>query len=173
VDGLAYRDEVLAKLEAGGTKPERVTLMRYLALAGPGPSRGGTGAPIHGGGTGQRGEGGGGPLSGGGRTGSDTGGAGVRDAVEADRVRAILFRIDSPGGSYVASDTIWREVARARAAGKAVIVSMGNVAASGGYFVAIPADRIVAQPGTITGSIGVFGGKMLTGGFWDKLGVTW
>ena len=50
---------------------------------------------------------------------------------------------------------------------------MGNVAASGGYFVAVPADRIVAQPGTITGSIGVFAGKMLTGGLWDKLGVTW
>jgi len=61
---------------------------------------------------------------------------------------------------------------RHHGAGKAVIVSMGNVAASGGYFVAIPADRIVAQPGTITGSIGVFGGKMLTSGFWQKLGVT-
>src|SRR5262249_38162247 len=72
-----------------------------------------------------------------------------------------------------ASDTIWREVSRARAAGKPVVVSMGNVAASGGYFIAIPADRIVAQPGTITGSIGVFAGKMLTEGFWDKVGVTW
>src|SRR5262249_47482502 len=72
-----------------------------------------------------------------------------------------------------ASDTIWREVSRARAAGKPVVVSMSDVAASGGYFVAIPADRIVAQPGTITGSIGVFAGKMLTGGLWDKLGVSW
>src|SRR5262245_7522965 len=105
--------------------------------------------------------------------GSETLGAAFRSAVEADRVRAILFRVDSPGGSYVASDTIWREVSQARASGKPVVVSMGNVAASGGYFVAMPADRIVAQPGTITGSIGGFAGKMLTEGFWDKLGVTW
>jgi protease IV len=112
------------------------------------------------------------PLSGDVGMGSDTVTEAFRDAADADRVRAILFRIDSPGGSYVASDTIWREVSRARDAGKPVIVSMGNVAASGGYFVAIPADRIVAQPGTITGSIGVFAGKMLTSGFWQKLGVT-
>jgi protease IV len=104
--------------------------------------------------------------------GSDTVAAAFRAAADDKRVRAILFRVDSPSGSYVASDTIWREVSHARAAGKPVIVSMGNVAASGGYFVAIPADRIVAQPGTITGSIGVFAGKMLTSGFWDKLGVT-
>jgi protease IV len=173
VDGLAYRDEVVAKLEEGGTKPERLNLTRYLALAGPPPATGDTVALIHGVGVVSRGKSGVDPMSGDVGMGSDTVTAAFRSAVEADRVRAIVFRIDSPGGSYVASDTIWREVSRAREAGKPVVVSMSDVAASGGYFVAIPADRIVAQPGTITGSIGVFAGKMLTGGLWDKLGVTW
>jgi protease-4 len=105
--------------------------------------------------------------------GSDTISAAIRAAVKDERVQAIVFRVDSPGGSYVASDTIWREVVCAREAGKPVIVSMGAVAGSGGYFVACPADVIVAEPGTITGSIGVFGGKMVTAGLTDKLGVTY
>ncbi|CAA7614257.1 Protease(Signal peptide peptidase) [Magnetospirillum sp. LM-5] len=96
-----------------------------------------------------------------------------RDAVEDPAVKAIILRIDSPGGSYVASDTIWNEVRRARAAGKPVVASMGGAAASGGYFVAMGADRIVAQPGTITGSIGVFSGKAVLTEFWQKLGVSW
>jgi protease-4 len=97
----------------------------------------------------------------------------LRDAADDPAVRAIIFRVDSPGGSYVASDTIWREVARAREKGKPVIVSMGDVAASGGYFVAAPATKIVAEPGTITGSIGVFSGKVILSGLWDKLGIKW
>ncbi|HKA28076.1 MAG TPA: S49 family peptidase [Candidatus Binatia bacterium] len=173
VDGLAYRDEVLAKLETGGAKPERLSLARYLALAGLPSVTGDTVALIHGVGVVTSGKSGVDPMSGDVGMGSETLGEAFRSAVEADRVRAILFRIDSPGGSYVASDSIWREVTRARESGKPVIVSMSDVAASGGYFVAMPADRIVAQPGTITGSIGVFSGKMLTGGLWDKLGVTW
>jgi protease-4 len=105
--------------------------------------------------------------------GSDTVAGAIRAAAENKDVRAILFRVDSPGGSYVASDTIWREVVRARQAGKPVIVSMGNLAGSGGYFVAMAADKIVAEPGTITASIGVLGGKVLTSGLWDKVGLTW
>jgi protease-4 len=97
----------------------------------------------------------------------------LRDAADDPDVRAIIFRVDSPGGSYVASDTIWREVARAREKGKPVIVSMGDVAASGGYFIAAPATKIVAQPGTITGSIGVLSGKVILSGLWDKLGIKW
>ena len=155
VDGLAYRDEVYAKLEGGGEKPTRLPLLRYLGRAGPPPETGDTVALIHGVGTVQRGKSGIDPLSGDVSMGSETVSAAFRSAVDDADVKAILFRIDSPGGSYVASDTIWREVSRARAAGKPVVVSMGNVAASGGYFVAMPADRIVAQPGTITGSIGV------------------
>jgi len=105
--------------------------------------------------------------------GADTVARAIRDAVEDPDVRAIVFRIDTPGGSYVASDVIWREVRRARDEGVPVIVSMGNVAASGGYFVAAPAHAIVAQPGTITGSIGIVGGKMVLAGLWDKVGVSW
>jgi protease-4 len=97
----------------------------------------------------------------------------IRDAVDDTSVRAIVFRVDSPGGSYVASDTIWREVQRARDLGKPVIVSMGEVAASGGYFVSAPATKIVAQPGTITGSIGVAGGKVVFAGLWDMLRLHW
>jgi protease-4 len=97
----------------------------------------------------------------------------IRDAAEDSTVRAIIFRIDSPGGSYVASDTVWRAVEQARAGGKPVIVTMGDVAASGGYFVAAPATKIVAQPGTITGSIGVVSGKVVLTDMWAKLNVVW
>ena len=83
-----------------------------------------------------------------------------------------MLRINSPGGSYTASDVIWREVVRLRAAGKPVVVSMGDVAASGGYFIAAPADVIVAQPGTITGSIGVFMGKPVLRELFGRAGVT-
>ena len=97
----------------------------------------------------------------------------IRDAVDDPNIKAIIFRVDSPGGSYVASDTIWSEVQRARELGKPVIVSMGEVAASGGYFVSAPATKIVAQPGTITGSIGVAGGKVVFAGLWNTLRLNW
>jgi protease-4 len=84
----------------------------------------------------------------------------------------VVLRIDSPGGSYVASDLIRREVQRLRERGLPVVVSMGSVAASGGYFVAMDADTIVAEPGTLTGSIGVFGGKQVVSGLLDKVGVS-
>jgi protease-4 len=99
--------------------------------------------------------------------------AALRAAVDDDDVEAIVLRVDSPGGSYVASDTIWREVERAQEAGKPVVVSMGNLAASGGYFVSMGADRIVAHPSTITGSIGVLAGKFDSREMWNKVGITW
>ncbi len=105
--------------------------------------------------------------------GSDTVAQAISDALEDEEVEAIVFRVDSPGGSYVASDVIWREMQRAREAGIPVIVTMGGVAASGGYFVAIPAQKIVAQPGTVTGSIGVVAGKLVFSELWDKLGIAW
>ena len=83
-----------------------------------------------------------------------------------------MFRINSPGGSYIASDTIWREVCIARDAGKPVVVSMGDLAGSGGYFIAVAADVIVAQPATLTGSIGVVGGKFRSSGLFERLGVS-
>lgn len=92
-------------------------------------------------------------------------------AVNAPSIRAILLRIDSPGGSYIASDSIWQAVRRAKEAGKPVVAWMGNVAASGGYFIAMAADRIVAQPMTLTGSIGVAGGKVVFAGALARLGI--
>lgn len=105
--------------------------------------------------------------------GSDTIAAALRRAIDDEDVAAIVFRVDSPGGSYVASDTIWREVVRAREAGKPVIVSMGGLAASGGYFVSAAAERIVANPATITGSIGVISGKVVLNDLWRDLDVAW
>src|SRR5436190_1274016 len=103
--------------------------------------------------------------------GSDTVTAAFRAAVRDERVRAIVFRVDSPGGSAVASDSILREVECARAAGKPVVVSMGSVAGSGGYYVACKADAILAEPGTLTGSIGVLGGKPVLTELTDRLGL--
>ncbi len=102
-------------------------------------------------------------------TGSDTATAAIRDAVADPKVKAIVLRVDSPGGAVGASEAIWREVQQARAAGTPVVASMGAVAASGGYYVAMGADRIVACPGTITGSIGVFSGKFVAAGVRRRL----
>ncbi|HSE72846.1 MAG TPA: signal peptide peptidase SppA [Nocardioidaceae bacterium] len=93
--------------------------------------------------------------------GSENVGAALRAAAEDDDVKAVVIRVDSPGGSYVASDAIRREVHVLRRTGKPVVASMASVAASGGYYIAMPADEIVAEPGTLTGSIGVFAGKQV------------
>jgi len=106
------------------------------------------------------------------QVGSDSVGAALRAAVDDERARAVVLHIDSRGGSAVASETIWREVCRVREAGKPVVVSMGEAAASGGYYIACPADVIVALPATLTGSIGVFGGKMVVRGLLERLGLT-
>jgi protease-4 len=173
VDGLAYRDELDQQIrERVGEGVERVTLRAYLARAGRPGRRGTTVALIQGDGPVTRGKSAYSLLDGSSTMGADTVAEAFRDAIEDKRVKAIVFRVNSPGGSYVASDTIWRETVRAHEAGKPVIVSMGNLAASGGYFVALDAQRIVAEPGTITASIGVLGGKLVTRGFWDKIGVT-
>lgn len=104
--------------------------------------------------------------------GSDKIAGAVREARLDEDIKAIVLRVNSPGGSALASDVIWREVILAKEA-KPVIVSMGDLAASGGYYISCAADRIFSQPNTITGSIGVFGmipniGPMME----DKLGIT-
>jgi protease-4 len=174
VDGLAYRDEVIARVREGvGARSRLLDGADYLERAGRPHRRGKTIALIHGHGAVTRGRSTYSLLDGSVTMGSDSLAAAFRAAVRDPRVKAIIFRVDSPGGSYVASDTILRETVRAREAGKPVIVSMGNLAGSGGYFVALDADKIVAQPGTITASIGVTGGKLLTRELWSKVGVTW
>jgi len=112
-----------------------------------------------------------GPFGGDG-AGSDTIGAALRAVGSSDKVKAVVLRVDSPGGSAVASDAIRHEVLRLRATGRPVIASMGSVAASGGYFVAMPADVVVAQPGTITGSIGVLSGKGVVRDALGRIGIT-
>ena len=174
VDAVAYRDEVYGEVKKkAGDGAELLYLGKYLARAGRPHTRGKTVALVFGVGGVTRGKSDYDPVQGSQNMGSETVAGAIRAAAEDNDVKAILFRVDSPGGSYVASDTIWREVVRARQAGKPVIVSMGNVAGSGGYFVAMAANKIVAQPGTITASIGVLGGKMLTSGLWDKVGLSW
>jgi protease-4 len=109
-------------------------------------------------------------ATGGSVIGSDTFVQWVRKVRVDPQVRAIVIRIDSPGGSAIASEVIWRELMLARDV-KPLIVSMGDVAASGGYYMAVPAHAIVAQPGTITGSIGVATGKFVLKDTMEKLGV--
>jgi len=92
-------------------------------------------------------------------------------ATEDPEIDAIIFRIDSPGGSALASDLVWRATQRAREKGKPVIASFSDVAASGGYYVACGADRIVSQPATLTGSIGVVVLRPVLAGLFEKLGV--
>src|SRR6516165_492843 len=179
VDALGYRDEVYDDVrKSAGPDAHLLYLARYQrsrALAERArklPERGSDMiAVIYAAGPIRRGRSGRGPMSGG-AMGSDTVSAALRTAAADRRVRAIVLRVNSPGGSYVASDTIWREVVRARQAGTPIVVSMGDVAASGGYYISMAADAIVAQPGTITGSIGVLSGKPVTSSLLERVGIT-
>ena len=103
--------------------------------------------------------------------GGDTIAAALRAAATDEDVTAVVLRVDSPGGSVNASETIWREVCRLRDKGKPVVASMGSVAASGGYYVSMSADVIVANAGTVTGSIGVVTGKLVARDLKERLGV--
>lgn len=95
----------------------------------------------------------------------------LRSALRDDDIKAVVFEVDSPGGSAVASDFIRRAVIRLREAGKPIVATMGSVAASGGYYVSMASNEIVAQPTTLTGSIGVLGGKMVTTRLYEKLAL--
>ena len=174
VDSLVYRDQVFDLVRDRSEGADLLYLHKYLDRAGRLHDEGPTIALIYGVGNIHRGHSEYDPLGQSGSMGSTTVAASLRAATRDEEVVAILFRVNSPGGSYVASDVIWREVSRAREMGIPVVVSMGDVAGSGGYFVAAPASRIVAHPGTITGSIGVVAGKMLTRAFWQQhAGITW
>ncbi len=173
VDRVAYRDEALwrAQLRAGaGAKT--MALSRYLAAAGRPHQSGARIALIYGTGLITRTGSGAGSLTNDTQFTARALERAFNAAARDKNVRAIVFRIDSPGGSATASETIWRDVMRAHQRGKPIIVSMGDVAASGGYYVAAPADKIVAEPATLTGSIGVLGGKIIFGDLFAKLGIT-
>ncbi len=171
VDRLGYRDELEADLkEKNGGRLPLVKLASYLG-GGRHFDHGVKVALIYGNGAVTRGESDFDPLLQGATMGSDTVAAAIRKAREDRSIKAIVFRVDSPGGSYVASDIIWREVSRTHGV-KPIVISMSDLAGSGGYFVAMAADRIIAQPATLTASIGVLGGKFVTRGFFEKIGVT-
>ncbi len=173
VDELGYRDQVHAALrDRVGEDAELLFADRWSPRRKPSlpqPRRGRV-ALVQargsiGGGRTRRG-----PM--GRQLGSDSVSAELRAALADDHVRAVVLHVDSPGGSAVASDTIWREVCRIRESGRPVVVSMGALAASGGYYIACPADVIVALPATLTGSIGVFGGKLVVRDLLDRIGLT-
>ena len=179
VDTVGYRDEVYAAVrkEAGADailqyvgRYQRARTLAQRARKLPNPRERYV-AVIYATGPIRQGRSGRGPMSGP-AIGSDTVAGALRAAAADERARAILLRVNSPGGSSTASDTIWREVVRARAAGTPVVVSMGDVAASGGYYIAMAADEIIAQPGTITGSIGVVTGKPVIEHLLDRAGIT-
>ena len=179
VDKLGYQDHMRRALreEIGADADDREAMVDLLAYGAQMmrerdlPADAPQIAVITGQGAVTLGDSQGGRLFGDVQMGSDTVAPALLEAARDDKIQAIVLRVDSPGGSYVASDTIWHAVRRARELGTPVVVSMGNIAASGGYFVAAPADRIYAQPGTITGSIGVGSGKFVTTGLWDKLEI--
>ena len=172
VDDLAYEDQVDEKLRAGSTR-DRIEGDDYARVsASIGLNRGPRIAVIYATGAIVGGKSGYDPLNGA-VAGSDTLIEYIRQARKDGSVRAIVLRIDSPGGSASASDAIWRELmlARNEKSDRPLIASMSDLAASGGYYIAMPAQVIVAQPSTLTGSIGIFGGKVVTGGVYNKLGM--
>lgn len=170
VDDVAYEDQIDDKVSFGGARLKRLENDQYRHVGGYslGIGRGPKIAVIYAEGT-----------IASGTSSSDVGNAVVgsqtmveyiRKARADQSIKAIVVRVDSPGGSAIASDVIWREIMISRAS-KPIIASMSDVAASGGYYIAMPADVIVSQPGTLTASIGVVIGKFAVGGTLDKLGM--
>ena len=169
VDALVYEDELIDRLAVPNPRRLRYADYRGVDSGSLGLDRGPRIAVVYGVGTIALGRGGT-DVTGGSVMGSETMVQALRRARDDRSVEAIVLRVDSPGGSAVASDIIWREVVLARQE-KPVIVSMSDVAASGGYYIAMPATAIVAQPSTLTGSIGVVGGKLVPSGTLEKLGI--
>jgi protease IV len=176
VDRVGYRDEVYADFRERLGEVELRYVERYgkgaLAQAGASVARRSRPvvAVVHASGPIHLGRSSSTPLSGR-SVGSDSIGSALRAAGRDEAVKAVVLRVDSPGGSYVASDAIRREVLALRRTGKPVVASMANVAASGGYYIAMPADRVLASAGTITGSIGVLAGKQVVREMLERVGV--
>ncbi len=172
MDKLGYpEDAEAAAKERAGKDAELVDLAGYFAPSLPTKAPviaviGGEGAVVTGGSSSSS------PFENAPGFASDTIARAILDAGEDEKVKAIVFRVDSPGGSPTASDQIWNAIEHVQANGKPVVVSMGSLAASGGYYVSTGADYIMANRSTITGSIGIFGGKFALEGGFNKLGVT-
>ena len=173
VDDVAYEDQVGDKLRAGEPRRHLDTDdYSRVSLASVGLNKGPRIAVIYATGTITSGKSGYDPVNGV-VAGSDTLIEYIRQARRDSSVRAIVLRVDSPGGSATASDAIWREltITKNERSDRPLVVSMSDLAASGGYYIAMPAQVIVAQPSTLTGSIGIYGGKFVTGGVYEKLGA--
>ena len=175
IDDLAYEDQVIGKLrEAHPNATRDVEGDDYakIGLSSLGLNKGPRIAVIYFAGAIASGKNGYDPLEGA-TIGSDTLIEYIRRVRKDAAVRAIILRIDSPGGSAAASDAIWRELmlAKKEKTARPIIASMSDLGASGGYYIAAPAEAIVAQPSTLTGSIGIVGGKFVTGGVYEKLGA--
>ncbi len=174
VDDLAYADQIDDRLRLPGGKLRELSLRDYTRVSagslglnhGPKIALLQASGVIVSGGSGY-------DAMNGSVLGSDTFIKYLRQARSDPAVRAIVLRIDSPGGSAIASDAIWRElvITRDQKPQRPLIVSMSDLAASGGYYLAMASPYIVAEPGTLTGSIGVVGGKIVTGGTWAKVGA--
>jgi len=177
IDGVGQlKDAETAILAQAGDGAKLTSIGDYASSAGvsgaEGPAGGKTIAVISAEGAIMTGEGGGGAPFGGGQViRSDDVAKSFYDAIDNKAVRAIVFRVSSPGGSDTASEQILAAVRAAEAAGKPVVVSMGTYAASGGYWISSQASGIVAEPATLTGSIGVFGGKFVLGPALARFGV--
>ncbi|BBY43986.1 signal peptide peptidase SppA [Mycolicibacterium celeriflavum] len=194
IDRIGFRDEAYARIAelVGASEvsdadadsedaPPRLYLSRYARATAerhglptppiPGRKAKATIAVVTVHGTIVSGRGGPRPLLGSSNVGGDTIAAALREVGTDEDVSAVVLRVDTPGGSISGSETIWREVTRIRDKGKPVVASMGAVAASGGYYVSMGADEIVANPGTITGSIGVVAGKFVARELKDRLGI--
>jgi protease-4 len=173
VDDVSYEDQVDEKLRAGEPRRHLDTDdYARVSQTSLGLNKGPRIAVIYATGTINGGKSGYDPVNGP-VAGSETLIEYIRQARRDSSIRAIVLRVDSPGGSTTASDAIWREltIARKEKADRPLIVSMSDLAASGGYYIAMPGQVIVAQPSTLTGSIGIFGGKFVTGGVYEKLGA--
>ena len=170
VDGLKTRDELRAMLIERGAEDLKAKTFRqigwreYLSRQKPAASGPAIGVVVA---EGEIGEGSEPPGRIGGRSTAEL----IRKARDDDDVKAVVLRVNSPGGSALGSELIRRELELTRAAGKPVVVSMGDVAASGGYWIALAADEVMADAATITGSIGVFGMLPTAQGLMDKLSV--
>lgn len=167
VDALVYEDQLIDGLPLGSS-PSIVDYADYRQVTLPGED-GSRVALVYAEGVINFGTNGN-DLQGNQTVGSETLTSAIRAAREDAEIEAIVLRVDSPGGVAVAADVMWRELDLASAE-KPLIVSMSDLAASGGYYIAAPADVIVAHPGTLTGSIGVYGGKYVAGETLEKLGV--
>jgi protease-4 len=174
IDDIAYQDQLADKGKIPFGKDQRIDIDDYTRVSARslGLERGPRVAVLYATGTIVSGRSGYDPTNGS-VLGSDTLIEYIRKVRESPDIKAVVLRIDSPGGSAVASDVIWRELTLLRDAKpeKPLVASMSDLAASGGYYIAMAAPQIVAEPGTLTGSIGIFGGKIVTGGTFAKLGA--